>query len=44
MRFGCVTVGLGERLRPEKNTDTVDLVNARIAENQISENTAIWKE
>ena len=35
MRFGCVTVtvGLGERLKPEKNTDTVDLVNARIAEN-----------
>jgi hypothetical protein len=25
--------GLGERLRPEKNTNTVNLVNARIAEN-----------
>jgi hypothetical protein len=25
--------GSGERLRPEKNTDAVNLVNARIAEN-----------
>ena len=33
MLFGCVTVGLGEGLSPEKKTDTVNRVHARISEN-----------